>query len=151
MFGEAMTRTFIAQAVDVSEMMDGDIVQVLFALRPEEARLYDGEDPYISISVNYEFDGRPQVEWHEGCGGRGGLAVESLVLHRDRVIVEAGRGTRLDIGFSLSDEQFEATAVILTRMLGGRIERIATEPEPSAPSNRREHPRSRPGRAAGGG
>lgn len=124
-----MTRTLEAQAVDVSEMMDGDIVQILFSCAPEEAGSDDGEGPYVSISVNYEFDDRPKVEWHDGCDGDAGLAIESLVLHPNRVIVMAGCGTRLDIGFSLSDEQFEATALILTRILGPCLERIVGDPE----------------------
>lgn len=57
--GNAMTHTFKAEAVEASETMDGDILQIVFDGASEESRPADSKAPYVSIGVNYEFGDKP--------------------------------------------------------------------------------------------
>jgi len=68
--------------VQYNTAIDGEIVQIIF---DEDS----SEDPfsrtkcYFMISQNYEFPGKPALEWHDGENYYGGSEVRSYKLDND--------------------------------------------------------------------
>ena len=69
-----MSIEFFASVVEYREALDGEIVQVSF-------QGYSEQDPlktiklFFSISQNYEFPGKPTLEWFDGKNQTGGAEV----------------------------------------------------------------------------
>jgi hypothetical protein len=131
-----MILRFKAAFVHVQNMLDGEILQVVFDTLAEEADEDSRRTPQVTISRNFEFPGGPQIEWHDGTEYDGGAAIRSVVFDRDRVTIEAGGGTRIEIEFSLTDLDFTATKRILKTMLGSRMRSSTPDPEPFRAPNR---------------
>ena len=62
---------FIASEVEYTEAIDGEIIQLSFDKDPDQDPL-DRNKCYFMVSWNYEFPGKPTVEWHDGKTDDGG-------------------------------------------------------------------------------
>ena len=77
-----MNINFDAIKVEYSEAIDGEIVQVTFDEDKTE-HPFKRTKRYICISQNYEFPGKPTIEWHDGKGYDGGAEVLRCNLTND--------------------------------------------------------------------
>ena len=99
---------FTAATVYCSEALDWEIVQVTFDTMDSDST-FDEEDrttPYLSISANFEFSDRVQIEYHDGKDYAGD-SLNRIELWRNRVFAISGRRCEFDIAFELSDEAFD--------------------------------------------
>jgi hypothetical protein len=62
---------FIASEVEYTEALDGEIVQLSFDEDPDQDP-FNRTKYYFMISQNYEFPGKPSMEWHDGKTDNGG-------------------------------------------------------------------------------
>ena len=76
----------------------------------------DRNTPYFFLSVNYEFDDRVSVEFHDGQGYDGG-SIQSVELWRTRMVAELKQGSDFDISFAISDDSFQELCHYLGIML----------------------------------
>ena len=96
---------FTATTIECSEAIDWEIVQVCFDTRPSNADEEDRTTPYVLISVNFEFDGQVQLEFHDGSDYDGDI-LSRIVLWRDRAHVISRSQIEFDICFDLPDDTF---------------------------------------------
>jgi len=88
--------TFVANEVSYLDALDGDIVQLSFDEDPDQ-------DPFhrikceLSISQNYEFPGKPTVEWHDGEDYDGGVEVRRYRLTQNLFELETIDGPTFTI------------------------------------------------------
>ena len=99
------TVQFTATTIECSEAIDWEIVQVCFDTRPSSADEEDRTTPYVLISVNFEFDGQVQLEFHDGHDYDGDI-LSRIDLWRNRAVVLSRSQTKFDICFDLSNDAF---------------------------------------------
>jgi hypothetical protein len=110
---------FEAHCVECSEVLDWEILQVSLdsIADPEHDEFESGRTtPCFGLSVNYEFDDRVQVEFHDGADYGGG-SLRSLELWRTRLVAELTQGFAFDISFSVADDIFGDLCLYLGIML----------------------------------
>ena len=73
---------FIATEVEYVEAMDGEIIQLSFD-EDSDQDPFNRNKCYLSISQNYEFPGKPSVEWHDGIDSDGGAEVLEYRLTKE--------------------------------------------------------------------
>ncbi len=135
-----MILRFKAAFVHIQSMLDGEILQVVFDTLKEETDEDSRKTPQVTISRNFEFPGGPKIEWHDGTDYDGGVALKSVNYDRDRVRIEAGGGTRIEIDISLTDHNCSDTQRIMKIMLGSRMRSSTPDPEPFDPHEPCEGP-----------
>ena len=112
-----MRINFDATIVEYKEAIDGEIVQVTF---DED----DTEDPfkrtkrYICISQNYEFPGKPTIEWHDGKDYDGGSEVLNYSLANNIFELVTTNGLHFRIHHNCSNEVFVNINRFLQREFG---------------------------------
>ncbi len=77
-----MNINFTAIDVDYTEENDGEIVQVTFD-EDSSQDPFNRNKRYLMISQNYEFPGKPTLEWHDGENADGGSEVLVYKLTKD--------------------------------------------------------------------
>jgi hypothetical protein len=70
---------FTASEVSYNEAIDGEIVQILFDEDPDQDP-FNRKKCYVLITQNYEFPGKPTVEWHDGESDDGGAEIKDFEL-----------------------------------------------------------------------
>lgn len=76
-------------------------------------------DPYLMISVNFEFGREVSIEFHDGTNYGGGTEV-AAELWRTRFFAGIRGSGAFDIAFDLSEEVFAEVRSYLTTMLPKR-------------------------------
>ena len=87
---------FKASEVEYSEAIDGEIVQVSFDEDPEQDP-FDRTKCYVMISHNYEFPGKPTVEWHDGENDDGGAEIQSYILTNNKFELKTNIGVMFKV------------------------------------------------------
>jgi len=96
---------FTAATVQCSEAIDWEIVRVNFDTMDPSFDEENRTTPYLSISANFEFSERVQIEYHDGKDYEGD-SLNRIDLWRNRIFASSGRGCEFDIAFKLSAEAF---------------------------------------------
>ena len=94
-----------ATTIECSEAIDWEIVQVCFDTEPSSADEADRTSPYVMISVNFEFDAKVQIEFHDGKD-YGGDILRRIDLWRNRALIISRSEREFDICFALTDDAF---------------------------------------------
>ena len=94
-----------AAGVECSEAIGWEIVQIAFDSLEDEPDEANRKSPYLMLSVNFEFDDRVQLEYHDG-EDYGGDWLGCVDLWRDRVVVHAKSGREFVVGFDLTEGRF---------------------------------------------
>ena len=85
---------FTAKEVDYREA--GDIIQISFDEDPEEDPM-SRTKCYFMISQNYEFPGKPTLEWHNGIDYDSGSEIDDYTFTKGLFEVNLGNGLSFDI------------------------------------------------------
>jgi len=98
-----MNIDFTAIEVEYNEAIDGEIIQASF----DEGQL--GQDQfngrkYLTISQNYEFPGKPTLEWNDGKGDDGGSEVLNYKLENDLLELTTTDGLMFRIRHNCSEK-----------------------------------------------
>ena len=96
---------FIASEVQYTEAIDGEIVQLSFDEDPDQDPL-NRTKCYLMVSQNYEFPGKPTVEWHNGKTYDGGAEVLSFKLTKDLFELTTTNNLVFDIQHNCKEETF---------------------------------------------
>jgi hypothetical protein len=112
-----MTLAFKARFVRCADAIDGEILQVTFDTKAESEDEDDRTTPYVLVSQNFEFPGPATIEWHDGGDYDGGAEIKSMVLTRDRVLINLDCGLDINVTFSIADRRFAKLSSYLRRML----------------------------------
>jgi hypothetical protein len=112
-----MTLAFKAKFVACADAIGGEIMQVSFDTKSEGEDEDERRTPYVLISRNFELPGSATIEWHDGNDYDGGATILSLVLARDRVVIELDRDLDIDVALHISHRRFTELGSYLRRML----------------------------------
>lgn len=108
---------FIATEVGYAEAMDGEIIQLSFDEDPDQ-------DPFnrnkccLSISQNYEFSGKPTVEWHDGIDYDGGAEVLEYRLTKEVFELTITNSLKFKIQHNCKGKTFTQIQSFLCREFG---------------------------------
>ena len=107
---------FRAINVKCSEAIDWEIMQVQFDSTEVCVDEESGSNPYLLLSVNFEFGRDVSIEFYDGSDyGGGRIAAVELWRTKCSIVI---RGTAsFDIGLELSDEAFAELRYYLTVMI----------------------------------
>lgn len=112
---------FVASGVEYTEAIDGEIVQVSFDEVLDEDL---DQDPfsqttcYLLISQNYEFPGKPTVEWHDGKTDDGGAEVANYKFTKDSFELTTTNSTKFEIQHNCNEKTFLQIQRFLYREFG---------------------------------
>ena len=95
--------TFTAKELRYEEALGGDIVQISFDEDPTEDPL-DRTKRYFLISQNYEFPGKPTVEWHDGIDYDGGSEIVDYVFTKNLFEANLKNGLSIKVHHSCSED-----------------------------------------------
>ncbi len=108
---------FIASEVEYTEAIDGEIVQVSFDEDPDQDP-FNRSKCYLLISQNYEFHGKPSVEWHDGKTDGGGAEVVSYKFTKTFLELMTDNHLKFKIEHSCSEGKFILIQKFLYREFG---------------------------------
>ncbi len=98
-----MNINFTASEVEYNEAIDGEIIQVSFDEDPDQDPL-NRTKCYLMISQNYEFPGKPTLEWHDGETDNGGSEVINYKLTNELFKLVTTNGLMFRIQHYCSEE-----------------------------------------------
>lgn len=102
-----MNINFKAVEVEYDEAMGGEIVCISFDEDPNDYS-FNRTKRCISISQNYEFPGKPTLQWHDGedydGDYSGGTGIKSYNLSKDLFELELTNGLSFNISHSCSNK-----------------------------------------------
>ena len=96
---------FIANEVEYTEVIDGEIVHLSFDEDPDQDPLKRTKC-YLMISQNYEFPGKPTVEWHDGQTDDGGAEVLNYILTKNLFELTTNNNLKFKIQHNCKEETF---------------------------------------------
>jgi len=92
------TIQFTALEVEYNEAIDGEIVQISFDEDPDQDP-FNRKKCYVSISQNYEFPGKPTIEWHDGESDDGGAEIKDYELTDSIFNLQTNAGVTFNIQY----------------------------------------------------
>ena len=112
-----MTLAFKAKFVRCADAIDGEILQVTFDTAGQSEDEDERTTPCVLLSQNFEFPGPATIDWHDGSDYNGGSEIRSVVLTRDRVLINLDCGLDIDVKLSIADSRFAKLSSYLRKML----------------------------------
>lgn len=112
---------FNAAEVEYTEAIGGEIVQIFF---DEDPHPDQDQDPfnitkcYLMISQNYEFPGKPTVEWHDRKIDDGGAEVASYKFSKSLFELKTTNNIKFEIQHNCKEETFVQIQKFLYREFG---------------------------------
>lgn len=108
---------FIASEVEYTEAIGGEIVQLSFDEDPDQDP-FNRTKCYIMISQNYEFPGKPSMEWHDGKTDNGGAEIVSYTLTKSLFELTTKNNVSFKIEHNCSDEKLSLIKKFLYHEFG---------------------------------
>jgi hypothetical protein len=111
------TINFIATEVEYTEAIDGEIVQVSFDEDPDQDP-FSRTKCYLLVSQNYEFSGKPTLEWHDGRTDDGGAEVANYKFSKGLFELKTANNIKFEIQHNCKEETFIKIQQFLYREFG---------------------------------
>jgi hypothetical protein len=108
---------FIASEVEYTEAIDGEIVQFYFDEDPNQDPL-NRTKCYLMVSQNYEFPGKPTVEWHDENADDGGEEVVNYLLTKNIFELTTTNNLKFKIQHNCQRETFNLIQKFLYHEFG---------------------------------
>ncbi len=108
---------FTASEVEYIEAIGGEIVQVSFDEDPDQDP-FNRTKCYLLISQNYEFPGKPTVEWHDGKNDDGGALVANYEFFKSIFKLTTTSNIKFEIQHNCKEETFVQIQKFLFREFG---------------------------------
>ena len=105
---------FTASEVEYNEAIDGEIVQISFDEDPNKDP-FNGNKCNVSISQNYEFPGKPTIEWHDGENDDGGAEIKHYELTDNILKVQTNAGISFKVHHHCSSKVLKLIKSFLQR------------------------------------
>jgi hypothetical protein len=108
---------FTASEVSYNEAIDGEIVQISFDEDPDQDP-YNRKKCYVLISQNYEFSGKPTVEWHDGVSDDGGAEIKGVELTNSKLELQTNAGVIIKVQHHGNSEVLKKIQLFFQREFG---------------------------------